>query len=219
MKRHTFAQKFKKALTPIACLMAVALGGCGSDNNNGAGVGGGGIPGGTVVSPTVINPDGSMSVAFQGTGTLISQSRMLAGTFPVTTGNIPCPNDSSGQYFCFRNQIGGFTAGERIYFGQTFGAINVGAVAAIGGAAVQKVEKFYGLIDGGRSNISISVVSNGGSVSFSGVLTLSPQYMSYELRGNPVTSLAFDLSSVASGGLGGQVFVLTNSPYRSFFVF
>ncbi len=219
MKRHTFAQIFKRTITPAVTLLALLLvTGCGSDpENNNPGIGGG--SGGVITTGVVTNADGSSSIGFSGVGTLTSTSRMLAGTFPVTTGNVSCPNDYTGQYFCFRNQLGAITASERIFFGQTFGQMNLGSMGAIGGASVQKYEKSYSLVDGGRSHIAISVVSNGTSVQFSGVLTLSSQDMANELRNNAVTSLAFDLSSVSVNGLGGQIFVITNSPYRSVFMF
>jgi hypothetical protein len=205
-----------KLLNALPLVLAAALSACGSNNPTTGGVPGVGIAGGGIItSPGVnsIQSDGSMVVSFSGQAQATSSYRLLAGQFPLTTGNC----GSTGSYACFRDRIGGQTVEDLSVLGHAFGALSLGTTAAYGGSQ-QKPERFYYPIDG-RTNITFSIGSNGGSsVPVSGVITLSPQFVANELAGRPVVGLGLDLSA-ASGVWGGQAFLLTSQSNGSFIVF
>lgn len=205
-------------------LMALTLAGCGSDDGaQNGGIGGGGIPG-TVINGTTVNADGSRTISFSGTTDRVTPTRILIGSLPASTGNMACASGFAcfQKAFCRMHGYTGMgcstTEGFEV-LGQTFGSLGLGAVAAVGGASVQKPDKAYYQVDGGRTNVAIAVSGwYGGSATVSGVINLSPQYVQYELGGQNVVSLGLDIYP-QSGNVGGVIFTLVNSASGSFIAF
>jgi hypothetical protein len=207
--------RYAKLLKALPLLFAVTLSACGNDNaDQNGGVPIGVATGGITTGVNGPQADGSIVVSFTGSGQATSSYRILAGQFPVTTGN--CGND--GSFACFRNRIGGQTVQELGILGRSWGALSLGTVAAYG-TSYQKPERFYYPRDG-RTSISFSLGGggSGSAVPVSGVITLSPQFVATELGNQQIIAVGLDLSA-ASGQWGGQAFLLTGPNNGSFIVF